>query len=349
MRLLMLGPGLDVRGGITSVEKIILDGLPEKVHVRHVATMVEGSKVVKLWTFLKSLLRVEAALLLGVDVVHIHFSSRASSIRKEILARRVLMAGKPVVMHAHGSEYRLYWHRMTDAQKRRTLHVLTKVSVLVVLGEMWRDFFISIGVPHEQIVVLPNPVCVPNPIPHRSYRKRITFAYLGIIDKRKGAFDLLEAIRRLPQNTLQICHFIFAGNGEVSRLRRLVDSSNLSNVVTVLDWLDARKRNQLLAEADSFVLPSHNEGLPMALLEAMSWSLPPICTPVGSIPDIVVDGGNGLFVQPGDIAAISAAIERLACNETERLRLGAAARSAVIPLSAETYVSRLCVLYDSLH
>lgn len=348
MRLLMLGPGLDVRGGITSVERIILAGLPGNVHARHVATMVEGNKALKLFTFLMAVVRFELALLQGVDVVHIHFSSRASSIRKEFLARRALIAGRRVVMHAHGSEYRSYWQGMTEAQKRRTLRVLTEVSVLVVLGKTWFDFFVSIGVPRDRLVVLPNPVNVPDKVPIRCDRKRITFAYLGIIDKRKGAFDLLEAIRSLSPKTLERCRFILAGNGDVSRLRRLAALSNLTSAVTVLDWLDVEERDQLLAEADAFVLPSYNEGLPMALLEAMAWGLPPICTPVGSIQDVVLDGRNGILVTPGDIAAIAVAIERLVHNETERLALGAAARSAVVPLSAKTYISRLCALYNNI-
>lgn len=344
----MLGPGLNVRGGITAVEKVILAGLPDYVQSRHVATMVEGGKFLKLWTFFKCMLRVEIALRQGVDVVHIHFSSGASSIRKEILARRALQAGKCVVMHAHGSEYKLYWHGMTDAQKRRTLRVLKKVSVLVVLGEAWRDFFASIGVPGERILVLPNPVKIPEKVPNRSGRKRVTFAFLGMIGNRKGAFDLLDAICKLTPNTRNRCHFIFAGNGEAGRLRMLANASGLTSEVTILDWLDAEKRDEVLAEADAFVLPSYNEGLPMALLEAMAWGLPIICTPVGSITDVVIDGRNGLLVSPGEVAAITAAIERLAGNESERLKIGAAARFSVIPLSAETYISQLCALYNSL-
>lgn len=345
----MLGPGLNVRGGITSVQKVILAGLPDHVQSRHLETMVEGGKVLKLLTFLKCMLRLEIILRQGVDVVHIHFSSGASSIRKEILARRAMLAGRSVVMHAHGSEYRLYWHGMTEAQKRRTLRVLKKVSVLVVLGDAWREFFSSIGVPGERIVVLPNPVKIPETIPSRAGRKRLTFAFLGMIGDRKGSFDLLKAICQLTPNTRNRCHFIFAGNGEVGRLRKLADASSLTSEVSILEWIDADKRDELLAEADAFVLPSYNEGLPMALLEAMAWGLPTICTPVGSIPDVVIDGQNGLLVPPGDVAAITAAIERLAGNELERVMIGTAARSAVMPLSAERYIGRLCALYNDLN
>jgi glycosyltransferase involved in cell wall biosynthesis len=348
VRVLMLGPGLDVRGGVTSVERLIMSNLPPGVEATHIATMVDGSKVRKFWTFLAALVSFEKALTRGVDVVHIHFASAASSMRKELLARRALRAGKKLVMHAHGAEYRRYWQQMSVSQQRRTLSVLSRVSALIVLGEVWREFFVSIGIPSERIVVLPNPVSLPATVPDRHGRPRVEFVYLGIIDKRKGAFDLLEAIRGLPTGLRERCHFVVAGNGETATLRGRVAQCRLTGTIDVRDWIDAGERDRLLAGADAFVLPSRNEGMPMAMLEAMAWGLPVICTPVGSIPEVVIDGQNGLMVQPGDIAGIAAAIERIASSEPDRLRMGAAARRTVEPLSSERYVGRLLALYDIL-
>jgi glycosyltransferase involved in cell wall biosynthesis len=330
------------------VERLILSHLPADIQARHIATMVDGSKATKLWTFLQSLVKVEGALRKGVDIVHIHFASEASSVRKELLARRALRAGKQVVMHAHGAEYRRYWGEMRPAQQRRTLDVLTRASALIVLGEVWREFFMSIGIPAERIVVMPNPVALPASVPRRAGRTRVKFVFLGIIDHRKGAFDLLEAIRTLPAATLARCSFVIAGNGEGARLRDLVQHHDLAAIVDVRDWISPQARDELLADSDVFVLPSRNEGMPMAMLEAMAWGLPVICTPVGSIPEVVTDGHNGLLVAPGDVRAIRSAIERLVVDESGRLTLGTAARRTVEPLSAERYISRLVGVYAAV-
>jgi len=172
----MIGPGLDVRGGVASVERLILSSLPAEVQATHIATMVDGSKALKLWTFLKSLAAFERALRQGVDIVHLHFASDASSVRKEIMARRALMAGKKVIMHAHGGGYQRYWREMTIRQRRRTLDVLTRVAALIVLGDAWRDFFIDIGVPAERIVAMPNPVKLPDSISNRRRKARDSLA-----------------------------------------------------------------------------------------------------------------------------------------------------------------------------
>lgn len=346
MRLVMLGPGLEVHGGVSTVQRLILGNLPSSLQAHHIPTMVDGSKVRKFWTFVASIVHFEIALRRGVDVVHIHFSSGASSARKEILARRALRAGMRVIMHAHGGEYRQYWKERSPAQRRRTLAVLTRVTALIVLGDVWKEFFMSIGVPCARIFVLPNPVSLPASIPQRRGREVIEFVYLGIINRNKGAFDLLEAIRILGPAVRERCHFVVAGNGEPDRLRDLVSEYKLEDKVAVSDWITAEDRDRLLANADVFVLPSYNEAMPMALLEAMAWGLPPISTPVGSILDVVTHGKNGLLVQPGNVQAIASAISGIIADESARLAMGKAARYTVEPLAIEIYVRRLLALYS---
>lgn len=81
-----------------------------------------------------------------------------------------------------------------------------------------------------------------------------------------------------------------------------------------------------LAAMDVFVLPSYaNEGVPQAIMQAMATGLPVLSTPVGSIPEIVSDGETGLLVAPRDVAALRAALQRLAGDAELRARLGAAA------------------------
>jgi glycosyltransferase involved in cell wall biosynthesis len=344
----MLGPGLDVRGGVASVERLILSSLPAEVQSTHIATMVDGSKATKLWTFLKALATLERSLRRGVDIVHIHFASDASSVRKEIVAKRALMAGKKVVMHAHGGEYQRYWREMTDRQRRRTLAVLTRVAALIVLGEAWREFFIRVGVPAERIVAIPNPVRLPDTIPDRRGKLRVGFVFLGMLSRNKGAFDLLDAIRALPMETLARCHFVMAGNGRGTELRGLVAKYKLGDSVEVRNWVQPHERDRLLSDADVFVLPSLNEGLPMAMLEAMAWGLPVICTPVGSIPEIVRDGFNGLLIQPGEVSQLGHAIVQLVADEPERISMGRAARQSVEKLRPESYVDKLVGTYHAV-
>lgn len=346
--VVMLGPGLNVRGGVSGVERLLLEALPENVHATHIATMVEGGKWTKAVTFAQSLAKLTLQLRRHPDVVHIHFASGASNIRKIILARVALARGASVIMHAHGGSYQKHWASMSPAARSITLNTLQSVQRLVVLGEGWKTFFESIGVPRHRIVVLPNPVVLPEIVPSRQLGGKVRFVYFGLITQRKGVFDLMEAVARLSPECRTRVEFVLAGNGDVSQLREHATKLGVQDVVEIREWVDPAERDRLLAAAHAFVLPSHTEGLPMSLLEAMAWGLPPICTPVGSIPEYVVNGANGLLIAPGDVSQLAAAIEQLVLQEEDRVHMGRLARATVEPLCVKQYSDRMCAVYRSV-
>jgi glycosyltransferase involved in cell wall biosynthesis len=349
LQVLMLGPDLRVRGGVSAVEQCLIAHLPAHVRVTHVATMVEGSKWRKLWTFAAAIVRARQRLRRArIDVVHIHFASNASSVRKILLARLALANGARVIMHAHGGGYQAYWAKLSPRWRAATLATLRRADRLIVLGESWRAFFISIGLRPEQIVVLANPVVLPSAIPTRLPRGQVQLVYLGRISAQKGAFDLVEAVASLPPSCLARVKVVLAGDGELTRLRRVIEQHRIQHAVEVRDWLNPVERDRLLASSDVFVLPSYAEGLPMALLEAMAWGLPAVCTAVGSIPRQVRDGIEGFLVQPGNAAHLAHAIERIVGDDALRARMATAARARVEPLSVDLFVEAVVAIYRSL-
>src|SRR5688500_16064121 len=217
LRVLMLGPGLEVQGGVSAVERMLLAAMPPEVTATHIATMVEGSKARKLAVFLRACLRASREQ--RPDIVHIHFARRASSVRKMSLARLALARGCKVILHAHGGGYPDYWKSLSAPARRATAAVLRQADALIVLGERWREFFISVGVAPERIAVLPNPVALPPRVPRRAPGERTLFAYLGLIAGHKGSFDLVDAVARLAPATRRRLRVVMAGNGARAELR----------------------------------------------------------------------------------------------------------------------------------
>lgn len=348
LRVLMLGPALEVRGGVASVERLLIAHLPLPVQVQHIATMVEGGAVRKALTFLRAALSLWRGLGQSVDLVHIHFASRASNRRKMLLARLAMLRGAKVVLHAHGGGYARHWQTMGGIERAFTRSTLQRAARVVVLGDDWREFFASLGVPAHHITVAPNPVVLPDTVPERPTPERVQWLYLGMITARKGVFELLQAAAQLPVSVRSRVRLVFAGNGEVQRLRDQAAQLGLNDVVEIHDWVNEQQRDRLLADSHGFILPSHTEGLPMALLEAMAWGLPVICTPVGSIPEHVSDGVNGLLVSPGDVPALTGALATLTQDDERRLGMGRLARASVEPLCARSYGERFMALYRTL-
>jgi glycosyltransferase involved in cell wall biosynthesis len=97
------------------------------------------------------------------------------------------------------------------------------------------------------------------------------------------------------------------------------------------------------------VLPSHIEGMPNALIEAMACGLPVISTPVGSVPDVVENGVNGMLVPVRDPASLCAAIAALLAAPAERERIGRAAHaSALTQFGLDEAVARLTSAFKSV-
>lgn len=350
IHIIMLGPALDVRGGVASVEKLILAHAPAGIKICHIATMRDGSALYKVFVFLGALARFIPALLVGhVDLVHIHFASRASTWRKFVFAMLARLAGKPYILHAHGSEFHLFYPQQPRILQAKIVHMIRNSRRLIALSKSWREFYLGIsGLPPDCVVALPNPITCPAILPDRVGRSTNTLLFLGRMEHRKGPIRAVQALRALPEEVLKRTHLVMAGDGDVEGVRREVSNLGLDKQVTVMDWVTAEQRNTLFASADILVLPSLSEGLPMSVLEAMSWGLPVITSPVGGIPEVVQHGFNGLLVPPTDIPAISQAMQELIENEPLRLQMGANARSSVEHLDITHYWQKLYQIYESV-
>src|SRR5690606_27051470 len=125
--------------------------------------------------------------------------------------------------------------------------------------------------------------------------------FLGTINDNKGIFDLLEAFY---QNLVFFSGRVLlsiGGVGESARLQKEISEKELGQIVNYLGWVNHEDKRKQMTGCDLVILPSYNEGLPMVLLEAMSYGKPVIATPVGGIPEIVKQKSNGFLVAPGDI------------------------------------------------
>ncbi|BAY61779.1 group 1 glycosyl transferase [Calothrix brevissima NIES-22] len=353
MKILMLGESLDRQGGIVSVEKLIINQAPPEITISHIPTLPKGSTIRKVLVFVQALLLLSWKLLKQeADVVHIHVSERGSAFRHAFTTTIAWIMRKPVILHTHSPDFHIFYSNLPKIIKNVLSWVFCKSTRFIVLSDSWKKFYIeNLGLKPEQVVILANPVKFPlevsQPIDSQNSQK-VNFLFLGRIGERKGAFDLIEAFAAIPTEQKQNAQLIMAGDGEGQKAKDLVEKLNLSEYITILDWVNEQQRDELLAKADVFVLPSYNEGLPMALLEAMSWGLSVITTPVGGIPELVIDRKNGLLVQPGDIRELSTAMQSLIANQEFKQTLGNNARNSTKSFDVKNYVVTLSNIYQSV-
>lgn len=351
IKVVMLGDSLSKQGGIVTVEKLMLEQAPPEIQIYHIGTVVDGSAIKKVLVFGIALYKFVLHLLITkVDIIHIHVAERGSAFRKSIITLIAkLVFRKPVILHSNSPEFHLFYQQLPQWLQQSLLWIFSKCDRFIAVSESWKNFYIhDFGLKVEQVLVLANPIKLPAQVPLRTNSHPVSFVCLGRIGQRKGSFDLIRAFAMLPDQYKTQASLCLAGDGDVEKVRNLVDSLNLLKYVTVLDWIDPNQRDSLLAKADVFVLPTYNEGLPLALLEAMGWGLPAITTPVGGIPNVITHNKNGLLVNPGDIQHLSAAMQSLLEEEELRLSLGSAARVSVAPFDITKYIDSLKFTYCSL-
>ncbi len=164
--------------------------------------------------------------------------------------------------------------------------------------------------------------------------------------EEKGYDVLLAAARLIADRGLPI-RIVAVGRGplehELADRHRALD---LGEHFTFLGQRDDVLR--LLTGADVFVLASHHEGLPVALMEATSVGLPVVATAVGGIPQFITDGVEGLLVAPGRPDALADAVVRVCSDPALRRRLGEGAKARSAAFDVRTASAKIEDIYRQL-
>ncbi|WP_229217500.1 glycosyltransferase family 4 protein [Massilia forsythiae] len=350
-RVLMAGTAPEGRGGVAAVVSVLRrHGLFERERVRYVATHADGGHAAKARYALAGLGRCAwLCLAQRPAVVHVHAASHASFARKAALLLVARLAGCRTVFHLHGGGFRRFATEEAGSLQRRWIrHTLERSSAVVTLSEGWAGFVREFA-PAARTVVVPNPVALPAAPEPAPDPQRILF--LGRIEAAKGVFELLAAGARLAP-AFPALRLVFAGAGDedaLAALRRRAGELRMLGRIELPGWLGPGARDAELARAGLFCLPSHAEGLPMAMLEAMAAGRAVVASRVGAVPEALRDGDNGLLVAPGDVDALAAALASALGDAALRARLGRRARATVAAhYSTEVVCGRLSALYREL-
>jgi glycosyltransferase involved in cell wall biosynthesis len=278
-------------------------------------------------------------------LVHYSVSHTATGLARDLLFLPALKAGGHTVLgHLHvvpeGSPRRARALRAADRFVDRW--VTLSPSSANALGR--------IGIEADWI---PNPIRIgPNghvPVPADG---PLRLLFVGRYGERKGCSELIAALAQArAAGTEATLRFVGREeyDGEERVLRADVEQFGVESSVEFAGVMDGTDLARCYADAQVLCLPSRREGVPLVLLEAMSFGLPVIATPVGGIADFVEHERNGLLVPPGDIDALAVSIAVLAADPELRIRLGEAARERIAEQAgSETIVRRWRETYAEL-
>lgn len=317
-------------------------------NMQFIPTWRNGNILVKIWYAVYSYVFFIWYMLFvrSVKIVHIQGAAFASFERNVFFVKVGKLFGKKVVMHMHCADFESYYN--PSKHKQRIVDTINACDLYLVLSDSWKQYFESIGVKSNIIKVLNNTITPPVTKRVKRSTDILNLLYLGVIGQRKGIYDILNALKDNKEMFEGKVVLRIGGNQEEEKLQACINEYGLQEMVKFEGFVSGEKKIECLNWADVYILPSFNEGLPIGILEAMSYRHPIISTPVGGIPEVVKDGVNGIMVNPGNVQEIAKAISAFVGDKKLVEEYGMHSIELVKPYLPETVFATLSEMYSHL-
>lgn len=315
IKVLILGPSLKLRGGVTNYLKLLISNLEKKkFQVKYFA----HGRIPKRWKniflpfiIIKQLIEVKILLQnYRPSIVHINPSLAWLAIWRDFLFLRIVKAnGFPVLIFFRGWRENIskkfgklgFWQLYF---KKR----LKRADAIVVLAKQFKENLLDLGINPDKIFISSTMVEFSKYFhEYKKFTRPYKILMCGYLKKEKGPYELLEAaskiIKKFPDTK-----FVFVGKGEeLTRLKQKTKKMKLENNVEFTGYKSGDEKINIFREAHIFAFPSYSEGFPTVILEAMAAGAALVSTSVGGLDDALKDGKNGLIIksmppQPEEIA-----------------------------------------------
>lgn len=267
-----------------------------------------------------------------IDTILIFSSAKLSFIEKGLMAIIYSLAGKKVIF-APRSGLSLIDYEKSKFMKWYMPIVINKATFVICQGNTWKEFYQKISNKNEDKFIIIN-----NWIDFNYYFNETKLKckneipkiiYVGWLEEYKGIKDLLVSLKMVRDKNL-IFECEIYGNGSLYCFcEDFIEKNDLSNLVKLKGWANHPTKIETFKSAYIYVLPSHFEGFPNALLEAMSSEIAVIATNVGAVEDILINNVNGILIDSKNENMLADAICKLLLDKTLRENLASNAVETV--------------------
>lgn len=271
-------------------------------------------------------------------------AEKGSTFRKGKIAKWGKFAHKKVIIHLHAGPFMAWYGTLSGLQKRKVCKIFSYADEVFVLGNYWKKELSSI-INADKITVMYNGADCP---PENRYNPEGKYiVYLGVMNKQKGIYDLLNAIKKIDSIIDKEIKVLLCGNDLEGNVKKIINSNNLNKRIDMPGWINKKQRLDIFKNTMLIVLPSYYEGLSMTIIEAMSYGIPVITTNISTMPELL--GENGYMYLPGDINALCKLLCSLIKDKKERLRLSETGYSRAKKFfSTEVFINKTLNEYKKL-
>jgi glycosyltransferase involved in cell wall biosynthesis len=272
------------------------------------------------------LLKFPFAIVAGrIELVQVQASDYQVFWEAALYAGMARILRRPVVFRIGGA-FDIFHGEASSIERRLIAAVLRLPDVVIAQSRFASDYLRSAGRTGE-IVLLPNWVHeIDSSSPLRTPAPRPTCLFIaGQEARRKGIDEVLGAVEQLKARG---CEVEFQMIAVPPFLKKRISDAGIADAIRMEGPAEHHHLLALMRRCEIFLLPSHGEGFPNSLVEAMAAGMACVATPVGAVPEIAAEGGI-LIVPVGNASALADAISQLVASAELRNRLGIHARQTV--------------------
>lgn len=296
-KVISIAPDIKGKGGIASVLELYSESIRP---FHYLPTNSTSGKLRGYFNAVVSLMRLPVERLRGRKIAHIHYAGGKSWLRKLFFLKYANLLGYKTIMHCH-CEFNIFTKNIGADTAAKNLR---KTNINIFLANSFKDFAeTNLGLTNGAVVN--NPVKTTDRKVTNKHNHPITFLFIGLLNKEKGCYDIIEAAKLLKDKGLPF-YIVMAGIGKSeTELKELVKRYELESEIHFPGWIKDKEKSSYLEQSDVLILPSYSEGMPVSILESKDYGLPVIASNVGAIPDIVQNGKNGFIIEPGDVESLA--------------------------------------------
>ncbi len=287
----------------------------------------------------------------NIDIIHSHSAIPTGFIG--VIVAKIMK--KPVLITAHGMDINNF--EGNTFFKRLIKFSLNNCNKTIAVSKNLASKMMSFGVEEEKIIVLRNAVDTNRfkPLKNKTLRNSynikentVLILFIGYLDIFKGIFELIDAFYEVNTKNRNTKLIIIGEGPKEEELKEKVLEMGLKKSVIFTGKISPADIPKYYQSADIFVLPSHTEGFPLVIIEAMACGLPVIASSIGGIPEIIEDNVNGFLVSPHDISVLVYKLNILINNPNLREKFAHVSLKIIEKkFSANKKIEKLVKLYKN--
>lgn len=354
MQIIIVSPSLDSTknvSGVSSVTKFIIENNPHHNYVHFELGRRDGEKggFYRVGSILRKFKEWKLVLKKYPNaIIHYNFPLEKPSILRDTpFMHAALKNRNRMVVHIHGGVF-LTSESIPFPFRQILKHIFSWEVPFIMLSENEAKT-LQYKFHAKHVISLPN--CIDLTDAKTFERKSkdtsspLTLGYLGRIAKTKGMDYLLEACCELKKRNVPFL-LKLAGAEEIEGQYLPKFHNLLGNEFEYSGVVSGESKNKFLQSLDVLVMPTFFEGLPMSLLECMSYGVVPVITPVGSISSVVSDQDNGIFIKVKDAESIVDAVVDLHHHRDKVMQMSCSSLNYIFEhFNPETYINQLNNIY----